>query len=308
MINREIIRLKAVQIAYAYSENNDKPVDVAEQELFFSLGKAHDLYKHLLLLMIGINDVAKRMVEMQISRQQRLGEENSISRKFVQNRFIAQLEQNEQLQAYKADQKFSWADEEEFLRRTYNRILEQGFYIEYMANAEDNYEEDREVWRKIYRTLLCNNDELDGILEEQSLYWNDDKAIVDTFVLKTIRRFEEATGEKQPLMPEYKDEADRNYAGLLFRTGLQNAETYSQLISAQTQHWDIARIARIDLVIMQLALAEMLTFPEIPVSVTINEFVEIAKAYSTPRSGAYVNGVLDAVAKQLMAEGKMIKN
>ena len=139
------------------------------------------------------------------------------------------------------------------------------------------------------------------------LYWNDDKFIVDTFVLKTIKRFEEEKGADQELLPEFKDEDDRDFAHRLFRNTLLNAEYYRKLISENTKNWEFNRIALMDLVIMQIALAEIVTFPNIPLSVSLNEYVDIAKIYSTPRSGAYVNGLLDVIAKRLIAEKKITK-
>lgn len=305
MINRELIRLKVVQVIYAYYGNGDKSIDEAEKELIFSLSKAYELYQELLLLLLSIAHIGQRMVEMKQNRAIRLNEEGTVSTKFVRNRFIALLRSNEQLSAYREKQNVLWSENEEFLRRIYTQITEQDFYKEYMADTNDSYEQDRELWRKIYRNILCNNEELDDILEDSSLYWNDDKAIVDTFVLKTIRQLEESKGSGQKLLPDFKDVADREFAVVLFRTSLKNADYYRQLIAAQTLNWDMERIARMDLILIQTALAEITSFPEIPLSVTINEYVEIAKSYSTPRSGSYVNGMLDTIGKRLIAEGKI---
>lgn len=307
MINREIIRLKVVQVTYAYYQNGGKNVDVAEKELFFSLAKAYDLYNYLLMLMVEINRIATRSVETAQNKHKRTGEGEAPSTRFIENRFINQLEVNAQLQEFQESQKKSWSDEETFVRSLYQKIIETDYYKEYMAAETTTYADDRELWRKIYKNIICNNEDLDAILEDISLYWNDDKYIVDTFVLKTIKRFEEANGSKQELLPEFKDEEDREFAHKLFRHTLLNAEYYRSLIAGNTKNWEFNRIALMDLVIMQIALAEMLTFPNIPLSVTINEYVDIAKVYSTPRSGSYVNGLLDAIAKKLIAEKKLIK-
>ena len=170
------------------------------------------------------------------------------------------------------------------------------------------YAADRELWRKIYRTFIQDNDNLDSLLEEQSLYWNDDKEIVDTFVLKTIKRFDETNKSSQELLPEYDSEEDREFARKLFRATILNADEYQSYMSEASQNWDFSRLAYMDVVIMQIALAEMLTFPSIPISVTINEFVEIAKLYSTPRSGGYINGMLDAIARHLVGTGRLLKH
>lgn len=305
MINRELIRLKAVQILYAFYENEGKSALTAQKELFFGLDKSYELYRQLLLLMTGIQRIAVRTVETQQARARRLNLPE-VSDKFVRNRFMSQLEENIQLIEFRDSCKFSWLDYEDFLRQLYAKIVDTDFYGEYMATKDTTYADDRELWRKIYRTLLCNNEELDEILEMQSLYWNDDKAIVDTFVLKTINRFEQENGAEQQIMPQYKSERDKEFAGNLIRNAIENAEVYRQLISDQTENWNLERLAHMDLVIMQLAVAELISIPGIPVVVTISEYVEIAKAYSTPRSGSYVNGILDALAHQLEKEGKLM--
>lgn len=307
MINREIIRLKVVQITYAYYQNGGKNIDTAEKELFFSLGKAYDLYNYLLMLMVEINRIAVRAVETAQNRYNRIHVGEPPSTKFIDNRFILQLEVNKQLLEFRENQKKTWGDEEDFVRSLYKQIVETDYYKEYMASAESSYAEDRELWRKIYKNIICNNEKLDALLEDMSLYWNDDKFIVDTFVLKTIKRFDEANGVNQQLLPEFKDEEDREFAHRLFRNTLLNADYYRKLISENTKNWEFNRIALMDLVIMQIALAEMLTFPNIPLSVTLNEYVDVAKVYSTPRSGAYVNGLLDAIAKKLATDKLLTK-
>lgn len=307
MINREIIRLKIVQITYAYYQNGGKNIDTAEKELFFSLAKAYDLYNYLLLLMVDINRIAIRSVETAQNRYNRIQEGEQPNTKFIENRFITQLEVNKQLLEFQESQKRNWSNEEEVVRSLYNQIIETDYYKEYMADPTSSYSQDRELWRKIYKNIICNNERLESLLEDMSLYWNDDKYIVDTFVLKTIKRFDESKGADQELLPEFKDEEDREFAHRLFRNTLLNADYYRKLISDNTKNWEFNRIALMDLVIMQIALAEIQTFPNIPLSVSLNEYVDIAKMYSTPRSGSYVNGLLDSISKKLIAEKKIIK-
>lgn len=306
MINRELIRLKSVQVLYAFYENEGKDVSTAEKELFFSLSKSYELYQHLLLLMISLNHIALRVIETRQARARRLNEEAPLGLKFVNNRFMIHLEQNAQLLEFRSSQKFSWLNHEDFLRQTFAQIQEQDFFLDYLSCQEDCYTEDREVWRKIYRNLLCNNEELDAILESASLYWNDDKVIVDTFVLKTINRFQEATGAEQILLPEFKSEDDRHFASLLFTNAIRQSEIYRELIGKHAHGWDVARLAHMDLVIMQLALSEIIACEDVPVNVSISEYIEIARMYSTPRSASYINGILDSIVKQLRSEGKLI--
>jgi N utilization substance protein B len=308
MINRVLIRLKIVQIVYAYYQNGGKNLDTAEKELFFSLSKAYDMYNYLLLLMVEITKQAERKQNAAKSKLLPTAEELYPNTKFVNNRFIAQLEVNKQLLEFSETQKKTWENEAEFVKSLCDKIQETDIYKEYMESTTSSYEEDRELWRKLYKRIIFNNDELDQVLEDQSLYWNDDKEIVDTFVLKTIKRFEEQNGAKQELLPEFKDEEDQDFARRLFRRAILNADYYRHLISENTRNWDLDRVAFMDVIIMQIALAEILSFPNIPVSVTLNEYVEIAKLYSTPKSGSFINGTLDGIVKALKEDNKLTKN
>ena len=306
MINRELIRIKIVQLTYAYYQNGNKNMDNAEKELLFSLSKAYDLYNYLLDLILAISKEERRRVEIATQRAQREGTDIP-STKFIDNRFTLQLEENKMLADFNEAKKLTWADDIEFIRKMCVLIEQSQIYTDYMSAEEDNYEADREVWRKIYRQMIQDNSDLEALLEEKSLYWNDDKEVVDTFVLKTIKRFDPKNKAKQELLPEYKDAEDKDFAIKLFRATILNADQYQRFMSETSRSWDFSRLAYMDVIIMQIAIAEMLTFPNIPVSVTINEYVELAKLYSTPRSGAYINGMLDAIARHLSETGKMFK-
>ena len=306
MINRELIRIKVVQLSYAYYQNGSKNMDTAEKELMFSLSKAYDMYNYLLALIVGITREARRHVEVAEARAKREGTPLP-STKFIYNRFALQLEQNKMLNDFMESQKKSWDDQPEFLKKIYLQIADSEIYKEYMDSADDDYQTDRELWRKLYRTLIQDNADLDALLEEQSLYWNDDKEVVDTFVLKTIKRFDEKNSASQELLPEYDSEEDKDYARKLFRATILNGEEYQHYMSEASRNWDFSRLAYMDIVIMQIAIAEMMTFPSIPISVTINEYVELAKLYSTPRSAGYINGMLDAIAHHLVETGRLMK-
>ncbi len=306
MINRELIRIKIVQLTYAYYQNGHKNMSHAEKELMFSLSKAYDLYNMLLMLIVAVNKEMRKKLEILSNRAEREGTQPP-SFKFVDNRFALQLEENHMLAAFKESSKMSWDDDTEFVRKLAKNIEQSQVYQDYMEEEEDNYEIDREVWRKLYKMFIQENDELDGILEEKSLYWNDDKEVVDTFVLKTIKRFNPKAAGKQELLPEYKDEEDKDFASKLFRSTILKADTYQKYMSDASRNWDFSRLAYMDVVIMQIAIAEMLSFPNIPVSVTINEYVDLAKLYSTPKSGGYINGMLDAIARHLHDAGLLLK-
>ena len=307
MINRELIRIKIVQLTYAYYQNGSKNMDSAEKELLFSLSKAYDLYNYLLELIVAITREEQHRVEVNTKRAQREGTELP-STKFAYNKFATQLEENRMLNTFVEETKQTWEGDIEFVRKMCNLIEASDIYTDYMADSDDSYEADREVWRKLYKTFVQDNDDFASMLEEKSLYWNDDKDIVDTFVLKTIKRFDPKNKSKQELLPEYKDDEDKDFARKLFRATILNADQYQRYMGETSRNWDFSRLAYMDVVIMQIAIAEMLTFPNIPVSVTINEYVELAKIYSTPRSGGYINGMLDAIARFLVSTQKMFKS
>ena len=308
MINRALIRLKVLQIIYAYYQNGSKNLDTAEKELFFSLSKAYDLYNYLLLLIVEVTRFADKRISTAKNKLRPTKEEVLPSMKFVENKFAAQLEMNKQLMDFVATQKKNWDNDTDFIKGLFEKISNSDIYKEYMSSDDSSYNADRELWRKLYKAYIFNNDELDVILEDQSLYWNDDKEIVDTFVLKTIKRFEEKNGAEQTLLPEFKDEEDQDFARRLFRRTILNSDYYRHLISENTKNWDLDRVAFMDVIIMQIALAEILSFPNIPVSVSLNEYVDIAKLYSTSKSGSFINGTLDGIVNQLKKEGKLTKN
>ena len=307
MINRVLIRLKVIQVVYAYYQNGGKNLDATEKELFYSLSKAYELYKYLLALMIEVTQFADRRIDNRRHKLRPTEEDLNPNTRFIDNAFMAQLMQNTQLEEFRANQKRTWDDEGDFVKHLFEKIEQTKAYQEYMAKETLTYEDDRELWRKLYRSTIAQNETIDEILEEQSLYWNDDKAIVDTFVLKTIKRFEPENGADQDLMPEYKDDEDKEFARKLLRTTITGAEAYRKLMENNAKNWDMERFAFMDILIMQVALAEIFAFPSIPVSVTLNEYVEIAKMYSTPKSGSFINGMLDSIVNQLKSENKLNK-
>ena len=306
MINREIIRIKIVQLTYAYYQNGNKNIETAEKELFFSLSKAYDLYNYMLALIVAVNKEAARRNEVLVQRAKREGTAEP-SQKFVFNRFAIQLAENIQLNEFMSTQKSGWDENASFVSSLLEKIEQSDIYQDYMNSTDDSYDTDRELWRKLYRTFIQDNDEIDTILEDMSLYWNDDKTIVDTFVLKTIKRFEEQNGAKQELLQEWDSEEEKEFARKIFRAAILNADEYQRAMSEASRNWDFSRLAFMDIILMQIAIAEMMTLPNIPISVTINEYVEIAKFYSTPKSAGYINGMLDAIARNLVESGRLAK-
>ena len=314
MINRDLIRRKIVQLTYAYYQNSNYNMDNAEKELMFSLSKSYDLYNYMLQLIVAITGEARKRYDVEVVRAQREGLQEPSAR-LAFNEFAVQLEENKMLLDWIDVKHSNWDENIEVVRSLYNTITSSDLYADYVSGAfdaelpdMDDYDRDREWWRRVYKKFIQTNDEMDAFLEEKSLYWNDDKDIVDTFVLKTIKRFDKANKSKQELLPEYKDMEDREFARKLFRATILNADSYQRYMSTASRNWDFSRLAYMDVVIMQIAIAELTTFPGIPATVTINEYVEMAKVYSTPRSGGYVNGMLDNIARYLNEQGIIAKD
>lgn len=304
-----MIRLKVVQLIYEHHikciSAPEEPQNIAIEKmtrklLDVCLADSYKLYQYLLLLLVDLHRTAEKQVEAAIQRANRLHSAEQPSRRLIDNPFILQLSDNEQLKAFRNNDEWTWMTEEKFLLRTYQHIVQTDYYKKYMQTAAPTYRDHKEVWQQIYADCFCNCEFIDSLLEDRGLYWNDDKYFIDSFVLKTIRTFKADASPSQPLMSDFHNDADREFAIGLLEAAVKGAEGYKAIIAKHLQPgWDMERIATMDSVIMQVALAEITNFPDIPLRVSINEYINIAKDYSTPNSGAYVNGMLDAMAKSI---------
>ncbi len=310
MINRELIRTKVVQLVYAYVQNEDKSLDAAEKELDFSLMKAYELYKFLLSLLVQVKHVADRREEARLAREARLGVSSDdllLDKYLSANKLLVKMSQNEALLDYIEREKQEWMEEDALMKNIYKSFVESPTYHEYIRKGEFTIKTDRELIRSLYKQFLLDNELLESTLEDHSIYWNDDKALIDQFVIKTLGIF---NGESQPdmlLLPEFSVEEDREFAFQLFRQTLERGEEMLGHLRTNSLKWDFDRIALMDKVIIQTALAEIFTFNDIPLNVSINEYVEIAKNYSTPKSGAFVNGQLDSICRKLYKDRVLMK-
>ncbi len=303
MINRILIRTKVVQIAYPFFLTRDKMMVEAEKELFFSFEKSYELYNLLLTLMVELTDTQAARVEAARTKFLATTEERNPNMRFVNNRFIDKLRNCEDYRNYHEEKPVTWRNDPEFLRDLSDRIVHSDLYSEYMSAPEDSYECDCEFWRKAFKMLIYNDEELIELLEQKSVYWNDDFEMVSTFVLKTIKQLDEMGG----LLPMFKDEDDIRFAKELLGNALLYGNDYRDFIEGFTKNWEIDRVAFMDVVIMMVAMSELYTFPSIPTRVTLNEYIELAKSYSTAKSGQFVNGVLNAIVDNLKKEGRLTK-
>ena len=307
MINRVLLRIKIIQILYSFYKGDGNSVPAAEKELFHSIERTYDLYFHLLQLSIEITQYAASRIESKRNKLRPSEEDLNPNTRFIDNSFIRQLTMNTQFVEYLTNQKLSWVNHPDTIKQLYEELIKTGFYADYMNAATVDYAADKDIWRKIYKKICLQSEELDNSIEDQSIYWVDDLEIVISFVIKTIKRFDQSAQENQSLLPMFKDQEDADFARKLLRAVLTHGNEYRQMIDENTKNWELDRIAYMDILIMQVALAEIMVFPTIPVNVTLNEYIEIAKNYSTEKSGTFINGVLDNIVGQLKKDNKLIK-
>ncbi|MBQ5779126.1 MAG: transcription antitermination factor NusB [Paludibacteraceae bacterium] len=312
MINRTILRIKILQILFA--SQSQKKSDVQKQLndnlklLHNSIDATYNLYVYLLYLISNITSYAEQLIDERKNKLLPTEEERNPNMRFVQNKFALQIQENIAINEYIEKTKFSWKNFDLVLKNIYETIVAQDFYKEYMSKENSSYEEDKELWRNIFKSCFYDNEFFEEILENYSIHWTDNLAIVLTFVIKTIKFFDDKNGANQEILPQYQTLDTLSYANELYKDTVLNEEKYLQLIDKQTTaEWDIDRISLMDKTILQIALAEICTFPTIPIQVSINEYVELTKIYSDEKNAKFVNGVLDKISKRLLDEGSITK-
>lgn len=308
MINRNLIRIRLIQIVYSWYQNTNKDLSSVEKELLFGLQKSYDLYYYLLLLMVELTKTYEARIETKRNKFLPSQEDLNPNIRLIENKFINQLSANKQFIKYLNERPLSWDEHEAFLKNLLDEILASEIYKDYSENQDTSYETDCNFWKNIFKQFICNNETLEDLLEEESIFWNDDIQIVETFVMKTMKQFVETSGVDQPLLPMFKDDEDKKFALKLLHDTILNEKKYRTLIEKHTEKWDFDRIAFMDLIIMQVAVSEICTFESIPTSVSLNEYIEIAKSYSTPKSGMFINGILDAIVAHLRKEQIIFKS
>lgn len=283
----------------------------ARKSLGTSLDKAYELYHSLLQLMIDLTRTRELQLDEAKHKYLPTHDDLNPNMKFVENQFVRALAENADMKAYIEATPISWIDDQVTLRHLLDKIMESEIYKAYMADPVSDMEKDCELWYSLFKNVIADSDELAEALESQSVFWNDDLAIMGSFVLKTIRRFAHAGDELDSvkLMPKYKDTEDERFGPRLFDFAVAHQQEYRALIDSRLEgsNWDPERLAFMDIVILETAIAELLNFPSIPTVVTVNEYTEIANYYSTLKSGQFVTGMLYGVINQLKADGTLVK-
>lgn len=305
MVNRVLLRLKVVQAVYAYSLGGQDNPKNAARELSLSLSSSYELYMVLLHLLAELGRYGKAVV----SHKERFRPEtlHTSERRFSENAFLAQLSSNQELDAYMESEDKDWIADSGIIKILYESVLNSELLSDYMQEENFTYDADRDLIRRLYKSVFAENEYLSEILENRNIYWSSDRDLTDSFIIKTIRGFREENGDGQPLTGQFGDAEDVKFAESLLRNSIENESEYRCLVSIHTRGWDASRLAVMDVIVMQVALAEILCIPGIPVKVSINEYVELAKSFGTPGSGGFVNGVLDTLVRELRENGRLTK-
>jgi transcription antitermination protein NusB len=296
-----------MQTLYAYFQHSgESSLKKSEQELQFSINKAFDLYHYLILLLIDLANYAESRIDIARQKKMPTAEDLNPNTKFINNEVIDQIRNCEQLLHYIQIQKLSWVNYPELVRAIYMVMLESDDYKTYQAETSHSYEEDKNFICNLYKNVIAQYEPLYQNLEEQSIYWNDEPEFIFGIIIKTLKKFKKADHGGILLMELYKSDDDREYPKKLLRKVLMNHIEYRELIEKFSKNWDVERIAFIDILLMQMAIAEAIEFTSIPVKVTLNEYLELAKYYSTDKSSIFINGILDKVFSMLK-EQNLIK-
>lgn len=308
MVNRRHIRIKVMQSIYAMHQNGSDNMESQEKFLFYSIDAIQDLY--LIMVSSLIEIVKKEKVFLQLSSQKHLAtpEERNPNEKFVNNSIIQLLEENNSLSIALENRKINhWFIHEEYINLLLNSLKNSKLYSKYMSNPTTSFEEDKQFVIAAFTEIIVPNEKLYEYLEDDKLTWIDDIPVVNTHIVKQLKAIESSNDENFRVPKLFKDADDKDFAKELFRKTILNEKELAKEFDAKTPNWDLDRIAEIDTIILKMAICELLKFPSIPVKVTLNEYLELAKEYSTPKSSIFINGILDNLVKEFQTNKKMIK-
>ena len=309
MLTRRHIRVKVLQCIYALIQSKDESLEKQEKFLKMSIDNMYVLYILMLSLIKEMHALAAKHLQ-HASKKYLATEEDDYPnpQKFVENRLLVQIAQNSILQEHITKKKLNnWYLNEDYVKIIHREVLGSTFYKSYMTSGKDSYEEDRQLILDLFKNVIAPNEKIYEYFEDDQLTWIDDFPIVNTFLLKRLKKADSHARESYFLPRLLKDEQDLDFAKkLLVKTLLNNAK-WEKEIEGKTPNWDNDRIAEIDSIILKMAICELLNFPSIPEKVTLNEYLEIAKEYSTPKSSIFINGVLDKLAKEYKKDGRLQK-
>ncbi len=307
MLNRRHLRVKVLQVLYAFFQTANDDLASGEKELILNIKKTFELYLYQLLLIGELGYIAERFFDERKSNNLRQTEDDTAGLKFPENRLIKLIRTSESLNKACKDKNISWSNDYYLLRKIFLHIRRSEMYRDYVNKGSHTFEDEKKFVLNIFKTLICDFELLHYFYEERCIYWIDDWELVYRCVVKTIKEAKE--GDKDiKLMSVFKENSDESFTRELFNKTVLNSKEFDPMIAEKAKNWDIERIAIIDIILIKMALTELVKFPEIPVKVTLNEYIEISKMYSTQKSKIFINGVLDKLAIDLEKEGKIKKS
>jgi len=308
MLNRRHIRIKVMQTVYAFNGTESDNLKKDERFLLDSLENMYDLYLVMLSLLI---EIQKRAEDHQQKTQQKLlatQEEKNPNQKFIDNQVLKALRANTLLETEIEGRKLNyWYLDFEYVEILFKEILESKLYQNYMASQTSSFEEDRRLIVDLFTDVIAPNEKIFEYFEDKQLTWIDDLPVVNTSVLKLLKKLKSSSPETHFTPELFKDLDDKEFAIDLFRKTILNLSKYGEEIAEKTTNWDAERIASIDGVLLKMAICEFQKFSSIPVKVTMNEYLEISKEYSTPKSSIFINGILDKIVKEYTVKGTLNK-
>lgn len=308
MLNRRHLRIKGLQALYAYYQAESKNVVVFEKSLLSTIYKVQEFYIYLLLLFIELSAFESADVQERLAKFIPTTDDLNAKPSLKENSFIQSLNTNKEFNELVKKYKLSWKNEYDLLRELLNKLKASPEYKHYVSLPVKTIKEDQEYLLFICKQLVFLSPLFEQHLEEKSINWPVDKEIVEGMILKTIKNFKKNSGEHIELIPITANwEEDQLFILDLFRKTIVNDKEYSKFIADKTQNWEVDRIALIDIILMKMAITEMLHFSSIPIKVTMNEYIDISKEFSTPKSKIFINGVLDKILFDLKKKNKIVK-
>lgn len=309
MLSRRFLRIKVFQALYSYFQSEDKNMKNLESETFLSLERMHDLY--LLLLTIGqeLTHLSELKIEEGMKKRLPTEEDLSPNTKFIDNAIFGLLKENNSLNKQIKDKKLSWSNDQGLMAKFNSFLRNHIVFTEYMSAKKSTFEEDQKFVVDIYKKVIPEFDLLLSEIEDKSIFWGYDEIdFVLSMVIKSVKRFSSKSTTSEQILPLYRDvKEDKKFVKDLLVKVVANNKENGNLISAKTKNWDVDRIAMVDILLMKMALTELIHFKSIPVKVTLNEYIELSKWYSTPKSKVFVNGVLDKLVEELKGNGTLKK-
>jgi len=302
MLSRRHLRIKVMQALYAFFQSEINDLERGEKELFISLRKIYELYIYLLMLILEISDMDRNNAEEALARQQpgRFGLEK---KRIFENSFGPILQNNYEFKKAIADYKLSWQKEQEVVRNIYLQIKKTDAYLTYTSSSENSIQEDGKFFSQAFQDIASKSEFLENQLEEQSIHWGENFQFACKMVLRTIQDISDKS-EGFQLLKLFKDpEDDSEFAKILFRKMVNNDKEYTAMIVEKTLNWEVDRIALMDVILIKMCICEITNFSQIPIKVSINEYIEISKEYSSPKSKQFINGIADKIVKEMKEQG-----